>query len=180
MQQSHTFNEEERKELLGLARKAIKSKFEGKNITEKNTNPKFEEKRGVFVTLTKGGELRGCIGNIMPVKTIYDGVMDNAVNAAFNDPRFPPLTEEELGEVKIEISILTKPVRSTIEKVKKGDGVIIEYDGRSATFLPQVWEDLPEKEDFMSHLCMKAGLDADHWKKEPLNVEVYSVESFGE
>ena len=116
----------------------------------------------------------------MPVTTVFNGVIENARNAAFHDSRFPTLDEEEFKIVTIEISVLTRPVKSTVEKIKEGSGVIIEFRGRSATFLPQVWEELRNKEDFMSYLCMKAGLDADHWKKEPLNVQVYSVENFEE
>lgn len=146
------------------------------------------DKRGTFVTLHKNRALRGCIGNIEPVKTIFSGVMENARHAAFNDSRFSPLSREEFQEIDIEVSILTPPGKVAYsdphDLIKKLipciDGVIIKKRYHSATFLPQVWEQLDTHEQFLSHLCIKAGLDGDAWKKETLEVFKYQVQFFEE
>jgi AmmeMemoRadiSam system protein A len=148
----------------------------------------FLDKRGIFVTLTIDKQLRGCIGNLSPDKTILEGVRDNAVNAAFYDPRFPALTKKELEAVDIEISLLTEPrplafsdAGDLLARLRLGiDGVIIRKGGRSATFLPQVWDQLPDKKMFLSHLCSKAGLPVDAWRSPGLEVQVYQVQYFHE
>ena len=117
-----------------------------------------------------------------------DGVKANAINAAFRDPRFEPLSEKEWEKVKIEISILTDPKpldysnrRDLLEKMKPGsDGVILKKGYNKATFLPQVWEQLPEKKEFLTHLCLKAGLDGNEWEKGKLEVSTYQVQAFEE
>ncbi len=170
------------KELLKLARKTIESKFHSTSFDLKTIPLEFKQKRGVFVTLHKHGELRGCIGYIMPIKSIYDGVKENALNAAFKDPRFKPLTENELADIDIEISILTVPKKleytSPVDLVKKLhpkiDGVILEKKGHSATFLPQVWEELPDHFEFLEHLTWKAGLPPHSW--ETAEIYVYQAE----
>ncbi|MCP3942887.1 MAG: AmmeMemoRadiSam system protein A [Desulfobacteraceae bacterium] len=148
----------------------------------------LREKRGVFVTLHKNGKLRGCIGNIEPEKTLMDGVRENAVFAAFKDSRFAPLTLDELDLIDIEISILSKPAkldyedtRDLLSRLTPGvDGVIIEKNYHKAIFLPQVWEQLPKSEEFLTHLCMKAGLSGNEWEKNGLIIHTYQVQSFGE
>ncbi|MFA6461068.1 MAG: AmmeMemoRadiSam system protein A [Candidatus Woesearchaeota archaeon] len=169
-------------ELLELARKVI----EDKNYNLEFISREFKEKHGVFVTLTKKKELRGCVGFIQPIKSIYDSVRENALNAAFHDPRFKPLQKEELKEVKIEISILTVPKRleyknekELLVKLQKSKpGVVLEKGGHQATFLPQVWEEVKEAEEFLRHLSWKAGLGVDEWKSA--NIFVYEVEKFEE
>ncbi len=112
----------------------------------------------------------------------------NALNAAFHDSRFSPLAREELEEIAIEVSILTEPVLlayadggDLLTKLRKGmDGVILRKGSQSATFLPQVWEQLPRTEDFLSHLCRKAWLPPDAWRRERLEVFVYQVQHFSE
>jgi hypothetical protein len=134
------------------------------------------------------GNLRGCIGHIVPEESLLEGIRTNSLNAAFRDPRFPPLTQEEWERVKLEISILTKPqpVRFSDEadllaKLRPGvDGVIVKKSFQQATFLPQVWEQLPDKEDFLEHLCLKAGLPAEAWKKGEVDVSKYQVQAFAE
>jgi len=146
----------------------------------------MKEKQGVFVTLTKKKELRGCVGFIQPIKSIYDSVKENALNAAFHDPRFKPLQKEELKEIKIEISILTVPKRleyknekELLVKLQKSkQGVVLEKNGHQATFLPQVWEEVKEAEEFLRHLSWKAGLGVDEWKSA--NIFVYEVGKFEE
>ncbi|MCK5685197.1 AmmeMemoRadiSam system protein A, partial [bacterium] len=157
--------------LLELSRQSILNKFKKNDdklkFIENEVSPQILiEKRGTFVTLHQNSQLRGCIGNIEPVKNIFSGIMDNARHAAFNDSRFSSLSYEELDRIDIEISILTKPVKidyndsaNLIARLKPGiDGVIIKKGYNSATFLPQVWEQLANPELFLSHLCTKAGL----------------------
>jgi AmmeMemoRadiSam system protein A len=177
---------EYKKRLLELARKTLEAHFKSEIFDLKPVPLEFQQKRGVFVTLTKNGELRGCIGNIYPVKSIYQGIKENALNAAFYDPRFPPLKEEELPELKIEISLLTVPEKlefddplELVKKLKPGkDGVILEKEGHQATFLPQVWEQIPDHYDFLRQLSWKAGLSVDAWKKA--NIYIYHADCFAE
>ncbi len=179
--------------LLKLARECIAGKFKGKDLDDELisngiSQELLKQKRGVFVTLHKNGELRGCIGNIEPVKTLVHGVRENALFAAFRDSRFAPLTLDELSLIDIEISILSKPEKMVYKDTPellsnltpKVDGVIIEKDHNRATFLPQVWEQLPKTEDFLTHLCMKAGLSANEWEKSGMTIHTYQVQSFGE
>jgi AmmeMemoRadiSam system protein A len=119
---------------------------------------------------------------------LIEGVRQNSINAAFKDPRFPPLSRDEFDRIKIEVSVLTEPVplehaggSDLLEKLQPGlDGVIIRKGGRQATFLPQVWEQLPDKEKFLSHLCLKAGLPGDAWMGGDLEVSTYRVQAFEE
>ncbi|MDA3916189.1 MAG: AmmeMemoRadiSam system protein A [Deltaproteobacteria bacterium] len=179
--------------LLELARQSIIQEFQNKgnklkSLKDKASSLILEENRGIFVTLHKNRRLRGCIGNIEPVKNIFQGVLDNAKNAAFSDTRFSPLSLEELDETIIEVSILTQPEniyytdsRDLITKLKPGiDGVIIKKDYNSATFLPQVWEQLKDPEIFLKHLCTKAGLPPDDWKSGDLDVATYQIQLFEE
>lgn len=186
-------SEEDGSFLLNLARQTISSRFgEEKaplDALKRNASTQvLEENRGTFVSLHKKGDLRGCIGNIEPVKTIFDGIMDNAKYAAFNDSRFAPLSCEELPEIIIEVSILTRPedivyadYRDLISKLRPGiDGVIIRKRYHTATFLPQVWMQLEDPEAFLSQLCMKAGLSSGEWKTGTLDVSKYQVQLFEE
>jgi uncharacterized protein len=180
--------------LLQTARQVIRGELEKKGridtdkLIPEAPDPVIKENRGVFVTLHKNSELRGCIGNIEPVKSIFDGVVDNAKNAAFRDSRFHPLTAAELEDVTIEVSILTRPEKieytdyqDLIKKIRPGiDGVMIRKNHQGATFLPQVWEQLKEPEAFFSHLSMKAGFSADEWKAGSLEVLTYQVQKFEE
>ena len=179
--------------LLRLARESIAKKFKGRDMDDPEifngiSKGFLGKKRGVFVTLHKKGRLRGCIGNIEPVKTLEQGVRENAVFAAFKDSRFAPLTLDELNLIDIEISILTHPERlvyenpqALVSSLAPGiDGVIVEKDHHRATFLPQVWDQLPEPEVFLAQLCTKAGLSAAEWEKSGLRVYTYQVQSFGE
>ncbi|HKJ99166.1 MAG TPA: AmmeMemoRadiSam system protein A [Desulfotignum sp.] len=179
--------------LLALARYSIAQKL---GVTENVPAPDLSEipdtllneKRGVFVTLHKNGQLRGCIGNIAPEKSVLEGVKENAVSAAFKDTRFAVLTKEELAHIDIEVSLLTPPEKMQFSQTREmldqltpfEDGVIVEKDHRRATFLPQVWEQLPDREAFLSQLCLKAGCDPDAWQTGDLNVYTYQVQSFAE
>lgn len=152
------------------------------------TDPCFNSSCGTFVTLTIDGQLRGCIGNLTSNESLASGVRRNAINAAFHDPRFSPLSPSELECVSIEVSILSEPrpldYRKGDDLLKKLrpniDGVILRKDLSSATFLPQVWEQLPQPQDFLTHLCLKAGLAADAWQHSELEVSTYQVQYFEE
>ena len=152
------------------------------------TDPCFNAPSGTFVTLTIEGNLRGCIGNLTSDESMISGVRRNAVNAAIHDPRFLPLSPSELDSVSIEVSILSEPrlmdYRDAADLLKKLrphiDGVIIRKGVASATFLPQVWEQLPQPQDFLTHLCQKAGLAADAWQHSKLEVSTYRVQYFEE
>jgi AmmeMemoRadiSam system protein A len=183
--------EEEGKYLLGIARNTINKELSAekdKVAVDMEKFPVYSEKRGTFVTLTIEGNLRGCIGHIIPQEELSEGIRVNAINAAFRDPRFRPLTKDEWKKVKIEISILTDPkplhfdnAEDLLEKLRPGiDGVIIKRGYHQATFLPQVWDQLPRKEDFLTHLCMKAGMEADAWREGGLEVQTYQVQAFEE
>jgi AmmeMemoRadiSam system protein A len=150
--------------------------------------PVFASRCGVFVTLKIKGVLRGCIGSLTSSEPLAENIRHNAINAAFRDPRFPPLTPEELAQVVIEVSVLTPPeplsysgADDLLSRLRPGiDGVIIRKNNASATFLPQVWKQLPRRQDFLSHLCLKAGLAAQAWREEDLQVEIYQVQYFEE
>jgi AmmeMemoRadiSam system protein A len=189
------FTEKQGQLLVKLARNAILKELVGKSPdTELDTialalqDKKFQARCGTFVTLKIRGKLRGCIGNLTSTDSILDGVKRNAVNAAFHDPRFSSLSVAELDRTDIEVSILTKPLplvyqnpQDLIQKLRVNvDGVIIRKDHASATFLPQVWEQLPRPENFLNHLCMKAGLPADAWKHSELEILTYQVQYFEE
>jgi len=147
----------------------------------------LQQQEACFVTLKMNGELRGCIGSLEIHRPLLQDVRANAVNAALRDPRFPPLTMEELGEVRIEISLLAPSTRlefnseaEALSQLKPGhDGVIFECGSHRSTFLPQVWEHFPSPELFMAQLKLKAGLPADFWH-ENVQLYVYSVEKFTE
>ena len=182
---------DQKNQLLKLARESIGHYLKTQKQFVKDTSDfssELQEKRGTFVTLTIGGQLRGCIGHIIAIQPLYLDVIDNAVNAAFEDPRFEPLAEDELEDIKIEISVLSQPkpleykgADDLLKKLRPDvDGVIIKQGFYQATFLPQVWEQLKQPEDFLSHLCAKAGLDSNAWRKGDLKVETYQVENFEE
>jgi AmmeMemoRadiSam system protein A len=151
-------------------------------------NGLLHEKRGLFVSLHKQGQLRGCIGTIEPVSSVQEALLENARAAAFRDSRFAPLKQDEFDDVDIEISILSPPRVLEYEDseqlsrllVPNRDGVVLKKGMRRATFLPQVWEQLPIVAQFLSHLCMKADLPSDAWQTGPLEISVYQVQSFGE
>jgi len=187
-----TFTQEQGRILVKLAKKTIEEKLgigsdEQFPVTAIRDDA-FQTKRGVFVTLNKKGQLRGCIGSLDASDSVLEGVRRNALNAAFHDPRFNPVTLQEMGAVKIEVSILTEPepleytdYKDLLEKIRPGtDGVIIRSGYAGATFLPQVWDQLPDRREFLSHLCAKAGLAANAWKEKKLEVSTYQVQYFEE
>ncbi len=162
-------SEEEKRYLLKLARDSIASCLEGRRpYSEEADYPVLKERRGVFVTLKKGGKLRGCIGQLFPRDTLDKLIRDMAIASAFEDPRFPPLNQKELEEIKIEISLLSplKPIKS-IEEFEVGKhGIYMKKGFHSAVFLPQVAvEQGWNREQTLEHLSLKAGLPPHGWKK---------------
>ncbi len=180
---------EESKLLLRIAKEAILTKL-GENvknsIQEKDIPSSLKEKRGSFVSLHKDKNLRGCIGVIEPIYPLFKSVYNNAISAAFSDPRFPAIKLSDLDNLEIEISVLTVPKKieyknkeELLKKIKPGiHGVILSKNDYSATFLPQVWEQLSDKKLFLSHLCQKAYLNPNEWEKGDLLIEVYLVKHF--
>jgi uncharacterized protein len=144
------------------------------------------EKRGTFVTLTKNDSLRGCIGSILPRQPLWEDVAENAVHAAFHDPRFDPMQDFEVPKIRIEVSVLTVPIHvkySSFHELEQNikpliDGVIIQSGNAKATFLPQVWEDLPDINGFFKHLCIKAGLPDNYFLTNfnELKIDTYQAE----
>jgi AmmeMemoRadiSam system protein B/AmmeMemoRadiSam system protein A len=155
------------KTLLAIGRAAIEAKLFGSASTIEA--PWLSQTGATFVTLTKDGALRGCIGSLQAARPLGADVAENALGAAFRDPRFPPMTAEEWPRVRVEVSLLSapKPMRfadevDLLEQLKPGkDGVIVEAEGRRATYLPQVWESISDKRQFMRELTRKAGLPDD-------------------
>ncbi len=182
---------EEKRELLKLAREALEMGVRGHRMTPLDLDslpPTLREPGASFVTLTKNGQLRGCIGTLEARLPLAEDVREHAVAAGLDDYRFPPVSPRELDEIEIEISCLTMPQpleyttpEELLHALRPGiDGVVLRDRFRRATFLPQVWEQLPEPENFLGHLCQKMGASRDYWRCNPLRVEIYQVEKFHE
>jgi len=173
----------EKKELLVLARETIKKYLAtGERECPPSARPVFAEKRGVFVTLHRDGELRGCIGYPLPYKPLGEAVVDNAIAAATEDPRFPAVTAKELPELDIEISVLTIPQKADgPDQVRVGrDGIIISKGFQRGLLLPQVPVEQGWKlEQYISYGCRKAGLAQDEWKRG-VQIEVFQASVFAE
>jgi len=176
--------------LLELARSALEYRLGlSPGVTRNDLDDgSFRQQCGTFVTLKSNDVLRGCIGNLEADGSIVDAVERNALNAAFNDHRFQPLKAEELDGITIDISILSKPEvldysdsEDLISKLRPMvDGVILRHGKKGATFLPQVWSQLPDPEQFLEHLCRKAGLSPGMWQQEHLDIYIYQVQCFEE
>jgi len=181
-------SEDDGKELLQLARKTVKKYFLMKELVINESI--FREKQGVFASIhTKKGELRGCIGYPLPVYPLGEAVQRESVSAAFDDPRFPPLTKNELSKVVFEISVLTKPELIEVEdpkeylkKIKIGkDGLIIEFGLNSGLLLPQVaTEHKLAVKKFLEHICYKAGLPTDIWRSGQVKIYKFQAQIFRE
>ena len=178
-------NDQQRKKLLKLARDTIILYLnEGKTLEPKFEDKTLEEIRGVFVTLRRNHQLRGCIGNIIGTKPLYLGVRDMAIAAATQDFRFKPVTKEELGDINIEISALTplRQITNTDEIILGKHGVLVRDSYRSGVYLPQVATETGwSKEEFMNSLCgRKAGMDSSAWKSGECDIYIFSAEVFEE
>lgn len=180
----------ERQTALKLARETIRRHLAGEPLPPVPSEGVFSQNGAAFVTLhTKPDhDLRGCIGTIAAYRPLGDDIAAHAVDAAVGDPRFNAMTAGELESVEIEISVLSEPkelsyrsVDELLEALRPGiDGVVIKHGGYSATFLPTVWEQLPDKELFLAHLCQKAGLPHDFYTTGKLTVYLYQSEVFSE
>jgi AmmeMemoRadiSam system protein A len=182
---------EERKTLLRLAREALEHGVRREKLPPLDLStltPRLRDLGASFVTLTVNGELRGCIGALEASQPLAEDVREHAIAAALNDYRFQPVTPTELKMINLEVSRLTAPVdleydspEDLLVKLRpRVDGVILRDGLRRATFLPQVWEKIPNAADFLDNLCYKMGAEAGLWRRKHLNVQIYQVEEFHE
>jgi|TARA_B100001971_G_C18229380_1_gene562888 AmmeMemoRadiSam system protein B/AmmeMemoRadiSam system protein A len=184
---------EEKEVLMKLARETIELYVrEGKTLEPDmgiiSDYLGLQKKQGAFVSLDKNGALRGSIGHLLPHEELYLTVRDNAISAVSKDARFSPVQPDELDEIEITVSVLGIPVLVAVNSweeyldvlVPLKDGVIIRYGGKQSTYLPQVWGQLPDKEEFLSRLCMKQGSSADCWKQPGAEIYKYSAQVFYE
>jgi AmmeMemoRadiSam system protein A len=177
--------------LIRLARSAVEEAVR----QQPGTSPKLEEleaylleKRACFVTLEKKASLRGCIGHLIPQMTLYAAVIDSARQAALADPRFSSVRAEELGEITLEISVLSsitplvsQPAKNLLAQLQPfRHGVVLQFEDRMATFLPQVWEQIPDPSEFLNRLALKGGWEPTVWRDPRARVSVYEVESIQE
>lgn len=175
------YSTEERKQLLRLAHQSIYAKLQNLKLNVSPPSEHLVEKRGAFTTLHLGGNLRGCIGYIIAVNPLYETVIETAAAAAFEDPRFVPVTAEEAALLQIEISVLSPMAPILPEEVVVGKhGLMITHEGRRGLLLPQVpiewgWN----REQFLRELCHKAGVPGDAWKRGA-QLEAFTAEVFGE
>jgi AmmeMemoRadiSam system protein A len=185
--QANAYCPEERVTLLGLARSALAHRAAGSESEPQleSVSDHLQEVRACFVTLFKNGDLRGCIGQVYPRMPLCQAVAKNASSAGFNDLRFESVSAEEIPQLTIEISVLSIPVVLTgapelnLARLRPGiDGVVLERDGSTVTFLPQVWEHIPDPVQFLQRLCEKAGWDKNCWRDPDTRISVYQVESF--
>jgi AmmeMemoRadiSam system protein A len=180
------FDTNKGKTLLHLARAAIAKEL-GFISHDLPRTDWLEEPGATFVTLTLQGQLRGCIGSLEAYRPLIDDVQRNAVSSAFRDPRFPPLSKEEFADTIIDVSLLSKPELlrfnsedDALAQLTPGrDGVIIEYGPHRATYLPQVWAQLADPHEFISHLKQKADLPEDFWSDD-LRILRYTVQKWRE
>ena len=190
-----TLNEDQGQTLIALARHTLMAHFKRtvapdywKNIEKQLQDPALQAPCGNFVTLKIDGQLRGCIGSLVGYEPLVEGVRDNTLNAALHDPRFRPLSNKELDRVSIEVSVLTAPqplayhdADELVAKLRPHvDGVTIRKGLARATFLPQVWEQLPDARTFLTQLCLKAGLSGEAWRRGDLEIETYQAQYFEE
>jgi AmmeMemoRadiSam system protein B/AmmeMemoRadiSam system protein A len=172
--------------LLVRARNAIAAQL-GQATQAEPAHPALNQPGATFVTLTQNGALRGCIGSLQAHRPLDQDVRANALAAAFRDPRFPPLTQAELARTRVEVSLLTAPQPMTfsdeadaLRRLRPNiDGIIFSAGQKRSTFLPQVWEQIPDPRTFMAHLKQKAGLPADYWSSE-VQLQRYEVQKWKE
>lgn len=190
MDEDH-LTQQEKQGLLRVARLALENGVRGESMPPLDLNkftPRLQADGTSFVTLTINGMLRGCIGSLEPNQSLAEDVREHAIAAALNDYRFPPVRISELSQIEIEVSRLTTPVsleydspEDLLSRLRPGvDGVVIRDGMRRATFLPQVWEKLPDPAEFLDHLCAKMGATPGLWRQKHIDVLIYQVEEFHE
>ncbi|MEM0127965.1 MAG: TIGR00296 family protein [Thermoplasmatales archaeon] len=187
---SQEYTDEDGEIATKMARRAIEEYIDIKLVIKNSYGGKFVEKRGVFTTLnTVSGELRGCIGFPEPVYPLGEAIIRSAISAAVNDPRFPPVTKEEMDNIIVEVSLLTKPVTLKVNKRSEApsaivvgrDGLIAERDGYSGLLLPQVAvEEKMNGTDFLNSVCWKAGMEPECWKDPDTSIYTFGAEIFYE
>jgi AmmeMemoRadiSam system protein A len=191
MAEDDDLTQEEKQFLLHLARQVLERAVRREKLPPlelESLSPCLQAEGASFVTLTKGGELRGCVGALEPYQPLAEDVREHTVAAALEDFRFPPVQPDELPQIEVEVSRLTRPFPLTYDgpedllaKLQPGlDGVVIRDGFRRATFLPQVWDKIPDKVDFLDQLCWKMGAEPDLWRRKKLEVLIYRVEEFHE
>lgn len=175
------YSPQERQQLLTLAHDAIAAALQASDLDTTPPGDHLGERRGAFTTLHVDGQLRGCVGYVFPAYSLYRTVAETAQAAAFRDPRFPPLTAEEVPRLQVEISVLSPLAPITPEEIEIGrHGLVITYGSRRGLLLPQVpaehgWD----RETFLEQVCLKAGLPPDAWRHGAL-IEAFTAEVFGE
>jgi AmmeMemoRadiSam system protein A len=173
--------------LLRIARESLAEALGFGKAPGEYGDPWLREPGATFVTLRRRGELRGCVGSILAYRPLFEDVWRNARASAFHDTRFPPVAPEELAEIAVELSLLSPPEplpcageAEALRLLRPGvDGVILEYEEHRSTFLPQVWEQLPDPRDFLDHLRTKAGLRRGFWAPE-VRLSRYGVQKWEE
>jgi len=181
----------EKQTLLRLARQGLEAAARKQTApapAAETLTPALERPGCSFVTLTEQGELRGCIGGLVAEEPLWRDVQHHAGQAALHDYRFIPVQPDELALIEIEVSVLTEPAPldyasadDLLRRLRPGvDGVVLRQGGQRATFLPQVWESVPEPEEFLSLLCEKRGAAPNAWRRAHLEVETYQVTEFHE
>ncbi len=181
---------DEKRQLLKIARTGIADGLthEIHPPETERLSPALRREGASFVTLKHGDQLRGCIGALRAHRPLVHDVYHNAQAAAFQDPRFPPVTRDELSELTIEVSVLSTPQplahenpEELLEKLRPHvDGVVLQHGFRRATFLPQVWEKIERPKDFLENLCYKAGLPPHAWREPQAKILTYQVSKFEE
>lgn len=179
-------NEAQGKLLLRLARESIAHAFGGQEPVRPADAPWLGEPGATFVSLHQKGDLRGCVGNIRPVPSLFESVVHNARAAAFDDNRFAPLAEHELPKTQLEVTVLTPPEpmpssseAEVLKSLRPGkDGVILSYGGRTSVFIPQMWEQLPDPSEFLFHLKRKAHFPL-HWP-DGMTAQRFTAEHWSE
>ena len=190
MDEDH-LTQQEKQALLSIARQALENGVRGESLPPLDLNkftPRLQADGTSFVTLAINGMLRGCIGSLEPNQSLAEDVREHAIAAALNDYRFPPVRISELSQIEIEVSRLTTPIsleydgpEDLLSRLRPGvDGVVIRDGMRRATFLPQVWEKLPDPAEFLDHLCAKMGATPGLWRQKHIDVLIYQVEEFHE
>jgi AmmeMemoRadiSam system protein A len=190
---STDYGPDSRQALLGIARDAIRIGLERHGVADAmsvvdvpSLPPELLEPRATFVTLTQAGSLRGCTGSLEALRPLAFDVLENACHSAFRDPRFPPVQVGELNRLRIELSILSPLERMRVaseaellERLEPSMGLVIEEGGRRGTFLPKVWESLPDPQLFLDELRAKAGFPPGHWSGAT-EVFCYRTQTFAE
>jgi AmmeMemoRadiSam system protein A len=180
-EQAAEYSAAERQQLLALAHLSIRSALAKTHLSMPASTPHLEEKRGAFTTLHQFGELRGCIGYIEAVAPLYRTIQETARSAAFHDPRFSPVTVDDLGELRIEISVMSPLFPVEAAAVRPGiHGIVVSHHGRRGLLLPQVATEYGwGREEFLDQCCRKAGVEMDAWRHGAL-LQAFTAEVFGE